>query len=195
MMWRRPRPDRRSSACAIWEPSYARRPPSRTILRRTRASTKQLLDALFARGAVLPAPPGLVFRTADTLRAWMEQNYVGLAEGAHASSRDDARRACTCAPRVTDDRRGDRRREAGGHRMRSARCATAPWRRSRCPSRQPPVLVSVAFLLKANEWNTFSESVLEQERRYHAAALRADRPVDPARFRAAGPRGLSDVLS
>src|SRR5947199_100448 len=45
-----------------------------------------------ARGAVLPAPPGLVFRTTDTLRAWMEQNYVGLAEGvSFLSGRCEAR--------------------------------------------------------------------------------------------------------
>jgi len=42
---------------------------------------EQLLDALFAQGAVFPAPPGLVFRSVDTLRSWLEQNYVGLAEG------------------------------------------------------------------------------------------------------------------
>ena len=34
------------------------------------------------------------------------------------------------------------------------------------PEPELPVLVSVAFLLKASEWNTFSDSVREEEQRY-----------------------------
>ena len=79
--------------------------------------------------------------------------------------------------------------------MQFGRCVTAPSRRSRWASRSRPLLLSVAFLLKASEWNTFSESVLEQERRYPQLRFEQTGPVDSARFRATGPGSLSDVLS
>ena len=124
-----------------------------------------LLEALFARGAILPAPPGLVFRTADTLRAWIEQNYVGLAEGvAFLSGRCEARvhvRA-TGHGMTTEDIAAAKEEAVDAIRaLRHGAVATAT-----IGEPQPPVLVSVAFLLKASEWGTFSESVLEQERRY-----------------------------
>jgi hypothetical protein len=44
------------------------------------------------------------------------------------------------------------------------------------------VLVSVAFLLKASEWNTFSESVLEQEQRYAQLRFEQTGPWIPHDF-------------
>ena len=126
---------------------------------------EQILDALFARGAVFPAPPGLVFRTVDTLRAWMEQNYVGLAEGlAFISGRCEARVHVRTATHVVPSDMADALALEAHDAIRALRhgaVATVT-----LPDTQAPVLVSVAFLLKTNEWNAFSESVLEQERRF-----------------------------
>jgi hypothetical protein len=126
---------------------------------------EQLLDSLFARGAVFPAPPGLVFRTADTLRAWLEQNYVGLAEGlAFISGRCEARVHVRPAARVVPSEKADALALEASDAVRALRhgaVATVT-----LPESKAPVLVSVAFLLKTNDWNTFSEQVLEQERRF-----------------------------
>ncbi|HEY2895606.1 MAG TPA: GvpL/GvpF family gas vesicle protein [Gemmatimonadaceae bacterium] len=126
---------------------------------------ESLLEALFARGAVLPAPPGLVFRTADTLRAWMEQNYVGLAEGvSFLSGRCEARVHVRAAGHsMTAEESEAAKLEAidAVRTLRHGAIATVT-----LGEPEPPVLVSVAFLLKASEWNTFSESVIDQEQRY-----------------------------
>ncbi len=132
---------------------------------RDRGEYEQLLDALFARGAVFPAPPGLVFRGIDTLRAWMEQNYVGLAEGlTFVSGRCEARVHVRAATHVHSREGMDALAQEASDALRALRhgaVATVT-----LPEAQPPVLVSVAFLLKTNDWNVFSESVLEQERRF-----------------------------
>jgi Gas vesicle synthesis protein GvpL/GvpF len=126
---------------------------------------EQLLEALFARGAIFPAPPGLVFRTAETLRAWMEQNYVGLAEGvSFLSGRCEARVHVRHASHgmTTEDIEVAKLEAIDAIRtLRHGAVATVT-----LDEPVLPVLVSVAFLLKASEWNTFSESVLEQEQRY-----------------------------
>jgi hypothetical protein len=142
---------------------------------------EQLLDALFAGGAVFPAPPGMVFRTADTLRAWLEQNYVALAEGlTFLSGRCEARLHVRPASYGMSDSDLAISAQEAGDAIRSLRHgAVATVTLQEPPS---PVLVSVAFLLKANEWNTFSESVLEQERRYTQLRFEQTGPWIPHDF-------------
>jgi hypothetical protein len=140
-----------------------------------------LLEALFARGAVLPAPPGLVFRTADTLRAWMEQNYVGLAEGVgFLSGRCEARVHVRAAGHnlTTDEIEAVKLEAIDAVRaLRHGAIATVT-----LDEPQPPVLVSVAFLLKASEWDTFSETVNEQEQRYSQLRFEQTGPWIPHDF-------------
>lgn len=142
---------------------------------------EQLLDALFARGAVFPAPPGLVFRSADTLRAWLEQNYVGLAEGlAFISGRCEARLHVRPAPYATSaEDLATAVLEANDaiRALRHGAVATVT-----LPDPQPPVLLSVAFLLKANEWASFVEMVAEQERRFPQLRFEQTGPWIPHDF-------------
>jgi hypothetical protein len=140
-----------------------------------------LLEALFARGAVLPAPPGLVFRTADTLRAWMEQNYVGLAEGvSFLSGRCEARVHVRAAGHglTTEEIEAAKLEAIDAIRtLRHGAIATVT-----LGEPELPALVSVAFLLKASEWNTFSESVREQEQRYPQLRFEQTGPWIPHDF-------------
>ncbi|MEP7087002.1 MAG: GvpL/GvpF family gas vesicle protein [Gemmatimonadota bacterium] len=126
---------------------------------------EQLLDALFARGAILPAPPGLVFRTVDTMRSWMEQNYVGLAEGlTFVSGKCEARVHVRPAQHLVPSESIDALALEASNAVRALRHGAVATVTLAEP--ELPVLVSVAFLLKTNDWNTFSEAVLEQERRF-----------------------------
>ena len=43
-------------------------------------SHREVVDALFHGGAVLPAPPGVLFRAPDVLLRWMELHYVALSD-------------------------------------------------------------------------------------------------------------------
>jgi hypothetical protein len=145
------------------------------------ADYDRLFDALFARGAVLPAPPGLVFRSAVTLRAWLEQNYVGLAEGlAFLSGRCEARVHVRPANHgLPADAIAAASLEAADavRSLRHGAVATIT-----LPQPQAPVLLSVAFLLKTTDWSSFGESVLEQERRYSELRFEQTGPWIPFDF-------------
>lgn len=142
---------------------------------------EQLLDSLFARGAVFPAPPGMVFRTAETLREWVEQNYVGLSEGlSFISGRCEARvHVRPASHTLSPDSVAAAELEAHDaiRALRHGAVATV-----NLPEPPPPVLVSVAFLLKTNEWNAFSEAVLEQERRFTELRFEQTGPWIPHDF-------------
>jgi len=139
------------------------------------------LEALFARGAVLPAPPGLVFRTPDTLKSWVEQNYVSLAEGVgFLSGRCEARVHVRAVGRgMTADEIEAARQEAvdATRTLRHGALATVA-----VGEPTPPMLVSVAYILKASEWNTFRDSVLDQEQRYPQLRFEATGPWIPYDF-------------
>jgi hypothetical protein len=145
------------------------------------AEYEALLGALFARGPVLPAPPGLVFRSAETLRAWLEQNYVGLAEGvSFLSGRCEARVHVRTADGVVAS--GDletAKLEAidALQILRQGVVATVT-----LVEAEPPVLFSVAFLLKASEWSAFSDSVVGQQRRYPQLRFEQTGPWIPHDF-------------
>ena len=142
---------------------------------------EQLLDALFARGAVFPAPPGMVFRTPETLRAWVEQNYVELTEGlSFVSGRCEARVHVRAASHVlTADRIAAATLEAHDaiRTLRHGAVATV-----NLPDPPAPGLMSVAFLLKTNEWHTFGEAVLQQERRFSELRFEHTGPWIPHDF-------------
>ena len=140
-----------------------------------------LLEALFARGAVLPAPPGLVFRTADTLRAWMEQNYVGLAEGvSFLSGRCEARVHVRAAGHGLTTEEIEAAKLEAIDAIRTLRLGAIATVTLGEP--ELPALVSVAFLLTASEWNVFSESVREQEQRYPQLRFEQTGPWIPHDF-------------
>lgn len=127
--------------------------------------SERLLDALFARGAVLPAPAGLVFRSAETLKLWLDQNYVGLQEGvAFLSGRCEARVHVRAAGHGLSAEALEEAALEAADAMRALRRGAVA--SVTLPDIQPPLVSSVAFLLKATDWPAFSDAVVDQERRY-----------------------------
>lgn len=140
-----------------------------------------LLEALFARGAILPAPPGLVFRSADTLKAWMEQNYVGLEEGiSFLSGRCEARVHVRAGDGVVSPSNLETAKLEAIDALQILRqgvVATVTLAEG-----EPPVLFSVAFLLQATEWSAFGDSVTDQQRRYPQLRFERTGPWIPHDF-------------
>lgn len=59
---------------------------------RTIAAHRDVVEALFAGRTVLPAPPGVTFRTPQALQRWMEPHYVALSDAlAYVDDRAGAR--------------------------------------------------------------------------------------------------------
>jgi Gas vesicle synthesis protein GvpL/GvpF len=53
---------------------------------------REIVAQVFARCAIVPAPPGIVFRSADALQQWLEVHYAALQDAvAHVDGRAEAR--------------------------------------------------------------------------------------------------------
>lgn len=115
-----------------------------------------------ARGAVLPAPVGIVFRSHDAVLRWLELHYVALSDA--LSFVDDRVVGRVHVSRPADDGHGEASADlsaaaADGLRaLRRSAVATVPLRVE--PS--TGAVLSAAFLVERDTWREFGTRVEEQ---------------------------------
>lgn len=144
---------------------------------------RAIVDAMFRRGTVLPAPVGAVFRGEDVLKRWMELHYVSLT-GALEFVEDRA------VARVhivrSDGRREDL--EAGSDLAAAAAEAFRALRRSAVaavPLRLEEVtglVLSASFLVERDLWKEFIRAVEEQQDAHHLLHFDVSGPWAPYDF-------------
>lgn len=66
----------RDLAAVVAPAPYVRAAPDDADL----AEYVRVVDEVYKRGPIVPAPPGTVFRSADVLQRWMELHYAKLHE-------------------------------------------------------------------------------------------------------------------
>jgi len=125
---------------------------------------RQVVDAIFRRSAVLPAPAGVVFRTPEVLRRWMELHYVSLTDALEFV--DDRAAARVHIARV--DAKRDAHESGADTTSASAESFRALRRRAvaavplRHDDDQTGRLLSASFLVERDLWNDFLHAVEEQ---------------------------------
>lgn len=144
------------------------------------ATYRRVIDAAFLHGAVLPAPCGTMFRTADQVRLWMEQNYIALSEGIHfVAGRCETRVHVTPQPTVVAEGTTTDFGAIAGETFRLLRrhaAAAVPVRGS------GPEALSAAFLLQQEQWATFAEQVQQEAKRHPELRVEQTGPWPPYDF-------------
>jgi hypothetical protein len=165
---------------------------------------RAVIEAVFARRAVLPAPVGTLFRSELALRQWLELHYVGLSEGlAFVEGRVMARLHVAAAPSPgrpassgpTGGRLalgvegGEGEREADGRDVGVQ--ATELYRELRrhataaipLPRREGAAEVVVgSFLVERERWRTFEDAAAQLGRSSSGIAVRLSGPWPPYDF-------------
>ena len=142
-----------------------------------------IVDGIFRRATVLPAPFGTVFRAADVLTRWMELHYVSLT-GALEFVED---RSVARVHIVRADGR-DEDREAGSDLAASATESFRALRRRAVavvPLRLEQVtglVLSAAFLVERDLWKEFLRAVEEQQDAHHHLRFDVSGPWAPYDF-------------
>jgi hypothetical protein len=142
-----------------------------------------IVDGIFRRTTVLPAPFGTVFRAADVLTRWMELHYVSLTGALEfVEDRNVARVHIVRADGKDEDR------EAGSD---LAAAATESFRALRrravavVPLRLEQVtglVLSAAFLVERDLWKEFGRAVEEQQDAHHLLRFDLTGPWAPYDF-------------
>jgi hypothetical protein len=144
---------------------------------------RAIIDGIFRRAAVLPAPVGAVFRAPDVLTRWMELHYVSLTGALEFV--DD--RAVARVHIVRADGKPDEL-EAGSDLAAAAAEAFRALRRravASVPLRLEQVtglVLSAAFLVEVDVWKEFQRAVEEQQDAHHLLRFDVSGPWAPYDF-------------
>lgn len=143
---------------------------------------QKVIDAAFLRGAVLPLPCGVVFRGAERVRHWLEQNYIALSEALHfVAGKCESRVHVVPHEGPTSDGKTPAELSAlaadAFRRLHRSATAAVPLRHE--DGRE---VLSAAFLIPVEQWAEFSEQVREEERRCGTLDFEMTGPWPPYDF-------------
>jgi len=142
-----------------------------------------IVDGIFRRTTVLPAPMGTVFRAADVLTRWMELHYVSLTGALEfVEDRNVARVHIVRADGNAEDREtGSDLAAAAAESFRALRrraVAVVPLRLEQITG----LVLSAAFLVERDLWKEFLRAVEEQQDAHHLLRFDVTGPWAPYDF-------------
>ena len=145
---------------------------------------RRIVDRIFHQSSVVPAPAGVVFRSPDVLKRWMELHYVSLS-GALEFVED---RAVARVHIVRSDAKDGVEREAGADLAAAATEALRALRRhavAAVPLRLEHVtglVLSASFLVERDLWKDFLRAVEDQHDAHHLLRFDVTGPWAPYDF-------------
>ncbi|MGI9076975.1 MAG: GvpL/GvpF family gas vesicle protein [Gemmatimonadaceae bacterium] len=142
---------------------------------------QQVVESVFERHTIIPAPFGTVFRSRDQLTRWIELHYAALSDGMLLI---DGRCEMRVHLKPTAVKGGDEKE------INLATIATDTFRALRrsatagVPLRNPDVHMthSIAFLVDRSHWQDFSALVLAQAKQTEGVEFERSGPWPPYDF-------------
>jgi gas vesicle protein GvpL/GvpF len=169
----------RELAAVVGATDYTAAPPTGEVIEQYRS----VVDDVFCKAPILPAPVGTVFRSRDTLMRWLELHYVALSEA--LSFVEDRAVARVHVGRV-DGKAADR--DTGSEVAAAAADSLRLLRRHAVvavPLKSEQVtgiVLSSAFLVDKELWDDFVTAVDDERRRNPGLALDLSGPWPPFDF-------------
>ena len=169
----------RELAAVVAPTDYTAASPTGEVIEQYRS----VVDDVFCKAPILPAPVGTVFRSRDTLMRWLELHYVALSEA--LTFVEDRAVARVHVGRV-DGKPADR--EAGSEVAAAAAESLRLLRRHAVvavPLKSEQVtgiVLSSAFLVDKELWDDFVTAVDDERRRNPGLALDLSGPWPPFDF-------------
>jgi hypothetical protein len=144
--------------------------------------TSQVVAAFTARGAVLPAPVGVVFRSREAVVRWLELHYVALSDALSFVDDRVVGRVHVWRPGdLADQETGSDLAAVAAETLRELRrsaVASVPLRIEQITG----IVLSAAFLIEQELWKDFASKVEEQGARVPNVRLELTGPWPPYDF-------------
>jgi hypothetical protein len=161
------------------EAHYTAAPPSEEELE----AHANIIDAVFARRSVLPVPPGVVFRSEDALRLWMELHSVVMVDTlAFLEDRVAAR------VHIRREGAGEKPDDVGNElsataadcmrRLRRQAVTSVPLEREQATG----IVLSAAFLVERERWEEFAAAVGKEREELKRVVVELTGPWPPYDF-------------
>jgi len=143
-----------------------------------------ILEQAFTSATVLPAPPGTVFQSQNTLMRWLELHYFTLTEAlAVVEGHSAARVSITARPGQDGDTgRSFAALAAESLRMLRSQAAATVTLPKVDEDDEDGVVARASFLVDSQRWQTFNETVKKEAQRQPALAFNVTGPWPPYDF-------------
>lgn len=169
----------RDLAAVVGPGEYSAAPPTGEAIELYR----RVVDDVFGKAPVLPAPVGTVFRTRDTLTRWLELHYVTLTEAlAFVEDRAEARvHVGRANGRSSERETGSEVAAVAADSLRALRrhaVQAVPLKSEQVTG----IVLSSAFLIDKELWDDFVAAVDDQRQRNPGLALDLSGPWPPFDF-------------
>ena len=143
-----------------------------------------ILEQAFANATVLPAPPGTVFQSQNTLMRWLELHYFTLTEAlAVVEGHAAARVSITTRPGQDGDTgRSFAALAAESLRLLRSQAAATVTLPKADDDDEDGVVARASFLVDSQRWQTFKETVNKEAQRQPSLAFNVTGPWPPYDF-------------
>lgn len=133
------------------------------------AAHMDIVQEVSGQAAILPAPPGTVFRSKETLLRWLELHYFTLVEGlAQVDGHSAARVALTARelPEKPEDRK--KLESVAADSVRALRGQAAATVAHAAPEGEiaEAAMATASFLVESARWDVFAATVEDEAKRH-----------------------------
>ena len=151
----------------------------------------RILEEVQANAAVLPAPPGTVFRSRDSLLRWLELHYFTLTQTmssieGHGQARLTATKTAGVDPsNVTSSESKESAKQlvaAAAQSMRVLRGQAAATITLPVPDDETTIIAQASFLVDLDHWHDFASLVEKEDQRQTALDFHLTGPWPPYDF-------------
>jgi gas vesicle protein GvpL/GvpF len=144
-----------------------------------------VLEEAYSHAAILPAPPGTVFKSEPTLTRWLELHYFTLTEALSVIEGHAAARVSITAERRqgdSDSQKSLAALAAESLRLLRSQAAATVTLPSDDGSEGDDVVARASFLIDAQRWDAFADTVAKEADRQAGLNFRVTGPWPPFDF-------------
>ncbi|MBA3656199.1 MAG: GvpL/GvpF family gas vesicle protein [Gemmatimonadaceae bacterium] len=142
-----------------------------------------IVEEVYANTAILPAPPGTVFKSRENLHGWLELHYFSLVEAlGHVEGHSSARLVLAVAESPKNDEAVKQLQTLASEALRVFRKTSAATMTHPAEEGEEGVITKASFLVESDKWEEFANAVAAEAKRHHEFEFRLTGPWPPYDF-------------
>jgi hypothetical protein len=144
---------------------------------------QRIVEEVYSHTPILPAPPGTVFKSQETLLRWLELHYFSLVEAlGQVEGHAAARLTLSVGQTVKNDEATKKFQTLASEALRSFR------KNSAATVTHPPIegedgiIAKASFLVETEKWQEFADAVAAEAKRHREFDFNLSGPWPPYDF-------------
>lgn len=143
----------------------------------------KVVQEVYAQTPLLPAPPGTVFRSEETLLRWMELHYFSLLEGLGKVEGHSSARVTLTAKALPEAAEALKLLHAtAAESMRALRGQAAATVSHQADEDNAQAIATASFMIETGHWSVFGDVVAAEAKRHPEFEYRLTGPWPPYEF-------------